>query len=98
MSVTLALLLAAPQSGDLKCPHRTGVLGDPVIRDEDTAREVFAAVTDQFAGGADWTGIEVRIQGGAGDRVWTVSHAPGSGMAMTIDRCTGAISKLGYQR
>ena len=104
MSLLLALLLAAPQSGDLVCPHRPGVLSDPVIRDEDTARQVFAAVTDQFAGGADWTGIDVRIEGGTGSRVWTLFHANakggriGGGMEMTIDRCTGAISKLHYQR
>lgn len=103
MSLFLALLLAAPQSGDLICPHRPSMLPDPVIRDEDAAKAVFSAIADQFMGGQDWSDSEIRIDGRSGDRRWTIYHIRegkrgGAGMEMTIDRCTGAVSKLNYSR
>lgn len=103
MSLFAALLLAAPHAQDLKCPHRPTLLNDPVIRDEDAAKQVFSAIADQFMGGEDFSGYRIVIQGDTGDRVWTIYHLNTDGrrkggMAMTIDRCTGAISKLHYQR
>ena len=99
----LAAALLAAQAQDLKCPHRKGMLIDPVIREEDAARAVFSAIADQFMGGQDWSDSEIRIDGGSGDRVWTIYHyragsRGGAGMEMTIDRCTGAVSKLHYSR
>lgn len=98
----LAPLPAAAQT-DITCPKPAGFLAGPLV-DEAIAREIFAAVTDPFAGGEDFSGYQIEVVEALGGRALDVFHIqPGSprrggGMAMRIDRCTGAISRFHYQR
>jgi hypothetical protein len=102
--VAAALLAPSPAAAqsDIKCPKPPGYLGGPLI-DEGIAREIFVAVTDPFAGGEDFSGYEIVVRETADKRALDVFHrSPGTrrggGMSMRIDRCTGAISRLQYQR
>lgn len=103
-----AALLAAPAAfaqSEVRCPPRADGWPDPVVRDEDAARGIFIAVADQFQGGADYSGIPVTVVESSDHRSWAVYHGDptsseklGGGMHMVIDRCTGAITRLRYQR
>lgn len=108
MIAALLLLPALLSVHDIKCaPKQPGFLAGPLVRDEDAARAIFVAVADQFAGGADFSGYRVAVEESPDHRKWIVSHDSsrpgvsqrgGGGMSMTIDKCTGTISQVHYQR
>ena len=95
----LAILMLAPQ--DITCPTPPGGLAGPFVRDSDTAVAIFQAVTDPLAGGEDFSGYQVKAEETREGRAWLVFHVTGmrgGGVAMVIDKCTGAISEVQYQR
>jgi len=88
------------------CRHQDGMIDRPVVPTAEVARSIFAAVakplqSEQTAGGYVLT---IADEGAA----WAVFQAlpdrpgmitmGGGGLTMRIDKCTGAISEMHYQR
>ncbi|MDF7773798.1 hypothetical protein P1X14_00940 [Sphingomonas sp. AOB5] len=104
LSLVLALI-AAPAAfaqTEVACPKTPGMFPGPFVRDPEAAQGIFVAVADQFQGGEDFSGYQIKVEESADHRSYLAYHympgVRGGGMAMTIDRCTGRITKLRYQR
>ena len=95
----------------LRCPHAEGDVDGPFVPNEATARRVYlalrtsiepqrhtAARTRLFVrdGGDRWTIYEsapvTRVNGG-----WAVVMG-GGGLAITLDKCSGAVTSAHFQR
>jgi len=88
------------------CPHQDGLIGRPVVPTAEVARGIFAAVAKplQSEQAASEYVLTIADEGAA----WAVYQAlpdrpgmiitGGGGLEMRIDKCTGAISEMHYQR
>jgi hypothetical protein len=106
----LALFSASPtmaQRGALKCGHVDGFIDAAVAPDRETASAIYALLLKRL----DPAGKRrfVTVVGHAADgRSWSVYGAPrhspavslrgGGGLAATIDKCTGAVTRIHYSK
>jgi hypothetical protein len=98
----------------LVCSERWGRPGEPLVATERTAKDIFVAVEREFFPGADkkrYPDVRARDEGtywavyrmraASRDRPKEgeiILHFAGHQLAMQIDKCTAAISKVHYSR
>lgn len=109
----LALMLgAAPSPAKIVCPHRDGFIDGPVVPSVEAAQGIFAVVSSALApnrpkdkfmlgirdAGDAWVASETLVPRGTTRDGAIIAVRGGGGLTMRIDKCTGAISEMYYQR
>ena len=106
--LALQIMVMAPDvSGPAPvCPHQEGLIGRPVVPTAEVARGIFVAVAKPLQSEQAASGYVLTIADEGA--VWVVFQAlpdrpgviitGGGGLQMRIDKCTGAISRMHYER